>query len=83
MKIKLNWKIILICVVWFLVGGFCGYGIALYAGNHAHSADYTITCPDGGAFDENGCCAGEVYTNMGDLGFNCCPADGDCFPPIK
>lgn len=36
-----------------------------------------------GAVDENGCCAGEIYTDMGDLGFNCCPADGDCFPPIK
>lgn len=29
-------------------------------------------------------CLGEVYTDMADLGFNCCPDDGgDCFPPIR
>lgn len=34
--------------------------------------------------DENGCCPGEKYTDMGELGFNCCPeSGGDCFPPIK
>ena len=34
--------------------------------------------------DENGCCPGEKYTDMGDLGFNCCPENGgDCFPPIE
>ncbi|MBR2393336.1 MAG: hypothetical protein IKB05_02500 [Alphaproteobacteria bacterium] len=33
--------------------------------------------------DENGCCPDEIYTDMGDLGFNCCPkSGGDCFPPI-
>lgn len=33
--------------------------------------------------DENGCCPGETYTDMGDLGFNCCPeSGGDCFPPM-
>ena len=33
--------------------------------------------------DKNGCCPGEKYTDMGDLGFNCCPeSGGDCFPPI-
>ena len=32
----------------------------------------------------HGCCPGEVYTDMADLGFNCCPDDGgDCFPPIR
>ena len=41
------------------------------------------TCPDGTAPDVNGCCTGEVYTDMGDMGFNCCPeAGGDCFPPL-
>ena len=40
-------------------------------------------CPDGTAPDINGCCAGEIYTNMGDKGFNCCPeTGGDCFPPL-
>lgn len=34
--------------------------------------------------DSNGCCPGEKYTDMGDMGFNCCPIDGgDCFPPIE
>lgn len=33
--------------------------------------------------DENGCCPGEVYTDMGDLGFNCCPTDGGmCMTPM-
>lgn len=40
-------------------------------------------CPDGTAPDIYGCCAGEIYTDMGDAGFNCCPeAGGDCFPPL-
>lgn len=42
-----------------------------------------LTCEDGSLPDGNGCCAGEVYTDMGDQGFNCCPSTGgDCFPPI-
>lgn len=42
-----------------------------------------ITCEDGLAPDEFGCCAGEIYTDMGEQGFNCCPeTGGDCFPPI-
>ncbi len=33
--------------------------------------------------DANGCCPGEVYTDMGDQGFNCCPTDGGmCFAPM-
>lgn len=43
----------------------------------------TITCEDGLAPDEFGCCTGEIYTDMGEQGFNCCPeTGGDCFPPI-
>lgn len=39
---------------------------------------------DGQAPDANGCCPGEIYTNMGELGFNCCPSGGgDCFAPYK
>ena len=46
-------------------------------------ADDLPKCPDGTAPDVNGCCTGEIYTDMGDAGFNCCPAaGGDCFPPI-
>lgn len=42
-----------------------------------------LTCEDGSPPDANGCCAGEIYTDMGEQGFNCCPeAGGDCFPPI-
>ena len=42
-----------------------------------------ITCEDGSLPDDNGCCAGEIYTDMGEMGFNCCPeSGGDCFPPI-
>ena len=40
-------------------------------------------CPDGTVPDVNGCCAGEIYTNLGEAGFNCCPeTGGDCFPPL-
>lgn len=42
-----------------------------------------ITCEDGTPPDVNGCCTGETFTDMGEQGFNCCPASGgDCFPPI-
>ena len=42
-----------------------------------------IKCEDGTNPDSNGCCTGEIYTDMGDQGFNCCPeTGGDCFPPI-
>ncbi len=46
-------------------------------------APAALTCMDGSNPDMNGCCAGEIYTDMGDQGFNCCPeTGGDCFPPI-
>lgn len=42
-----------------------------------------LTCLDGSMPDANGCCAGEIFTDMGEMGFNCCPeGGGDCFPPI-
>ncbi len=41
-------------------------------------------CMDGTQPDKHGCCSGEIYTDMGELGFNCCPeTGGDCFPPIR
>lgn len=41
-------------------------------------------CDDGAAPNADGCCAGETFTDLGDLGFNCCQADGTtCFPPMK
>ena len=34
--------------------------------------------------DENGCCPGESYVDLGDLGFNCCTENNEkCFPPMK
>ena len=56
-----------------------------YEKSNSSSADEApaLTCEDGNPPDPNGCCAGEIYTDMGDQGFNCCPqAGGDCFPPI-
>lgn len=59
-------------------------GILVYANIDALSFGELPKCLDGTNADKNGCCAGEVYTNMGDLGYNCCPeSGGDCFPPIK
>ncbi|MBQ4070732.1 MAG: hypothetical protein IJD52_05205 [Alphaproteobacteria bacterium] len=41
-------------------------------------------CSDGSDPDKHGCCAGEIYTDMNDLGFNCCPeVGGDCYPPLR
>ncbi len=84
MKKKLNWCVISICLGCFVFGAAAGYLMAICAGNTLHKSDYSGICPDGSSPDSNGCCFGEVYTNMGDLGFNCCPeGDGDCYPPIK
>ncbi len=42
------------------------------------------TCADGNAPDRNGCCTGEVFTDMEDGTFACCTPDGvDCFPPMN
>lgn len=85
MKIKkINWCTIAVCFLCLVLGVGSGYLFAVYAGNDAHRSDYKIYCPDGSTPDNNGCCAGETYTDMGDLGFNCCPdGNGDCYPPIK
>ena len=49
----------------------------------AETTTGAIMCPDGTAPDQYGCCTGEIYTDMGKQGFNCCPeTGGDCFPPI-
>lgn len=84
MKKKPDWKIICMAIVCFVAGGIIGAWIAVCAGNNAHSTDFAVACADGSAPDKNGCCPGEVYTDMGDLGFNCCPSGGgNCFPPIR
>ena len=47
------------------------------------TVENVITCEGGALPDEYGCCPGEIYTDMGEQGFNCCPeTGGDCFPPI-
>lgn len=41
-------------------------------------------CGDGTKPNKFGCCGDEKFTDMGNLVFGCCPADGgDCMPPIK
>ncbi len=49
----------------------------------AEAAVDVLLCLDGTEPDANGCCTGEIYTDMGEQGFNCCPeTGGDCFPPM-
>lgn len=46
-------------------------------------AESVVKCLDGTMPDKYGCCTDEVYTDLGDNGFACCPTSGgDCFPPI-
>ncbi len=59
---------------------FTGFKI----GQSAPDFPENVVCDNGEEPDKNGCCAGEEYTDMGAMGFNCCPPDGkDCFLPIK
>ena len=41
-------------------------------------------CADGTKPNKFGCCGDEVFKDLGNLEFACCPkSGGDCFPPIK
>ena len=43
-------------------------------------------CTDGSEPNKFGCCPGEVFKDLGDTVFACCPTEGellDCFPPMK
>ena len=41
-------------------------------------------CSDGTKPNKFGCCNGEIFKDMGNNEFACCPKQGgDCFPPIK
>lgn len=41
-------------------------------------------CGDGTKPNRFGCCTGEIFRDMGNAVFACCPTTGgDCFPPIK
>lgn len=43
-------------------------------------------CADGSKPNKYGCCKGEIFKDLGDAVFACCPKggeDADCYPPIK
>lgn len=42
-------------------------------------------CADGSKPNKFGCCGDEIFKDLGNTVFACCPRDGvgDCFPPIK
>ena len=70
--------VVIACVVGFLLGMWT------YASRDALTPSDMPMCDGGAHPDKYGCCPGEVYTDMADLGFNCCPEiGGDCFPPLR
>ena len=67
-------------ILGIVIGFIIGFGVANINWGYFNS----VKCDDGTRPDSNGCCTGEIYTDMGEQGFNCCPESGeDCFPPIK
>lgn len=73
---------------WFVFVGGLMFGVAagLVAGWIMWGPSYSgaLQCEDGTNPDKNGCCTGEVYTEMSDGYMACCPpGNGDCYPPIK
>lgn len=41
-------------------------------------------CPDGATPNKFGCCGDEVFKDLGNLEFACCPKNGgECFPLVK
>ncbi|MCQ2562805.1 MAG: hypothetical protein MJ158_04300 [Alphaproteobacteria bacterium] len=80
MKKKNNKKslfIICICLLCIVIGWMAHYTFVNWHG-------FFAKCDNGLRPDKNGCCAGEIYTNMGDDYMACCPENGEyCFPPIK
>ncbi|MBR4624381.1 MAG: hypothetical protein IKO56_02455, partial [Alphaproteobacteria bacterium] len=69
--------------VWGLQYDDEGNIINPFTKNVNSAQDDMLTCDDGKAPDENGCCTGEIFTDMGEDGWNCCPdTGGDCFPPL-
>ena len=74
-----SWVALLVA---FCIGAV--FGAVVYANHEIFDFSAKPNCPSGDAPDKNGCCDGELYIDMGDLGYNCCPeSGGDCFPPIK
>ncbi len=77
-NMKLCWVIVLSFVIGFV------FGVLAHASRDWFPTGGAGLCVDGTEPDKHGCCDGELYTDMGDLGYNCCPeSGGDCFPPIK
>ncbi len=69
-------------VIAFFVG--FAFGVLTGANRDAMRPSDMPVCDYGAQPDKYGCCPGEVYTDMADLGFNCCPeVGGDCFPPLR
>ena len=63
-----------------------GFVLGMWAENSRNkfTPSDVAMCDNGAQPDKHGCCPGEVYTDMYDLGFNCCPeVGGDCFPPLR
>ncbi|MBR5153719.1 MAG: hypothetical protein IKW57_02920 [Alphaproteobacteria bacterium] len=70
-------------VILAFISGFI-LGIWAHAGRNDMLPSDIPMCDNNIAPDKNGCCPGEIYTDMYDLGFNCCPeTGGDCFPPLR
>lgn len=80
---KTKYQIILACLLTCIATAFA----TVYIMNHNITDFWHISekfmCKNNATPDEHGCCPGETYTNMDDMGWNCCPdSGGDCFPPI-
>jgi len=52
--------------------------------DYEEDASDVPTCEGGASPDANGCCPGEIFTDMEDGTFACCTSDGvECFPPME
>lgn len=72
-----------VAIVLAFLAGFV-LGMWAWASRETMQPGDVSMCEGGVMPDKNGCCPGEVYTDMYDLGFNCCPeVGGDCFPPLR
>ena len=76
------YKIFIACLLTAIVTAFVTAHIVTKQYEISDETEYL--CKGDAKPDSNGCCPGETYTDMDELGFACCPIDGgDCFPPIE
>jgi hypothetical protein len=76
MFMLLKGRMVLVIGVTFVLGGVVG--AMVYANRDIFSSSEICQHPD-----KHGCCEGEIYTDLGEQGFACCPeSGGDCFLPI-